>query len=139
MLLGHDTHLRCRARAVGTVPLLLAQGAGQVPAAPFRTPPPNEPAIVEIANDRIVIRYHGGVISEGTLSGSAGVARATVNAYRTGHAVDQVIALTASSSAGPLELAGVVAPASAEAFPAEADRPLRGMPIVRHARASAAA
>ena len=116
----------------GTVPLLLAQGAGQVPAAPSRTPPPNEPAIVEIANDRIVIRYHGGVIFEGTLSGSAGVARATVNAYRTGHAVDQVIALTASSSAGPLGLAGVVT-GSGEAFPAEADRPLRGMPVVRHA------
>ena len=116
----------------GTMPLLFARGAGQAPAAPFRTPPPNEPSIVEIADNRIVIRYHGGVIFEGTLSGRAGVARATVNAYRTGDAVDQVVALTASSSAGPLELAGTVT-GSAEAFPAEADRPLRGLAVVRHA------
>jgi hypothetical protein len=54
-----------------------------------------------------------------------------VNADRTGNAVNQVIALTASSSAGPLNVSGIVT-ASGEAFPAEAERPLRGMPIVRH-------
>ena len=116
----------------GTMPLLLAQGAPRNSASPSRIAPPNEPAIVEIASDRIVIRYGGGVIFEGTISASAAPARVTVNAYRTEDAVDQVIALTASPSAGPLELAGTVT-ASAEAFPAEADRPLRGMQVVRHA------
>ena len=110
-----------------TIPLLAAQGPVPSPGAP----PPNEPATVELATDRIVIRYHGNVIFEGAISGRAGLARATVNAYRTAGAVDQVIALTASSSAGPLEVSGIVT-ASAEAFPAEADRPLRGMAVVRH-------
>ena len=49
MLLGHDTHLRCRARTVRYHAAAVARGAGQAPAAPFRTPPPNEPSIVEIA------------------------------------------------------------------------------------------
>ena len=108
----------------GTMSLVFAQGTGVAP-------PPNEPAAVELAADRLVIRYHGSVIFEGTLAGSVGLARATVNANRAGNAVDQVVALTASSSAGPLNVSGIVS-ASGEAFPAEADRPLRGMPIVRH-------
>lgn len=107
----------------GTISLVVAQGSG--------APPPNEPAVVELSADRIVIRYHGGVIFDAAIAGSPGLARATVNANRTGRAVDQVIALTASSSAGPLSVSGIVT-ASGEAFPAEADRPLRGMPIVRH-------
>jgi hypothetical protein len=86
---------------------------------------------VELAADRIVIRYHENVIFEGVIDGSAGLASATVNANRTGSAVDQVISLTASSSASPIRVSGVVT-ASVEAFPAEADRPLRGVPIVRH-------
>jgi hypothetical protein len=116
----------------GTVSLMLARPGSQAPPEPPRTSPPNEPALVEIANGRILVRYHGGVIFEGMISGAAGMARAAVNVYRTADAVDQVIALTASSSAGPLEVSGTVT-GSAEAFPAEADRPLRGLPIVRHA------
>ena len=116
----------------GTVSLMLASPGSQAPPEPPRTSPPNEPALVEIANGRILMRYHGGVIFEGMISGVAGMARAAVNVYRTADAVDQVIALTASSSAGPLEVSGTVT-GSAEAFPAEADRPLRGLPIVRHA------
>ena len=105
------------------LPLVSAQGPGVVP-------PPNEPAVVELAADHLILRYHGGVIFEGTIAGSAALARLTVNASRTGSAVDQVVALTAS--AGPILVSGIVS-ASGEAFPAEADRPLRGLPIVRHA------
>jgi hypothetical protein len=105
-------------------PLLIAQGAGGAP--------PNEPAAVDLTAERLIVRYHGRVVFEGAVRGSAGLARATVNANRAGGAVDQVIALTASPSAGPLEVSGTIT-ASSEAFPAEADRPLRGLPIVRHA------
>jgi hypothetical protein len=101
------------------------------PPASAVVPPPNEPALVELAADRIILRYQGGVIFEGTISGREGVVRATTNAYRTGSAVDQVVALTVAPSAGPLEVSGVVT-GSGEAFPVEADRPLRGLPIVRH-------
>ena len=107
-------------------------GSGPAPAAFSGTPPANAPAAVELTADHIVIRYHGGVIFEGAIAGRPGLARATVNANAAGNAVDQVIALTASSSAGPLSVSGIVT-ASEEAFPAEADRPLRGLPIVRHA------
>ncbi len=104
---------------------LSPQPAGIVPA------PPNEPAVVEMAGNVVTIRYNGGTIFEGRLRNRAALSRATVNAFRTGTAVDQVVALTAQSSRVPLELTGTVS-GSDQAFPAESDRPLRGLPIVRH-------
>jgi len=103
----------------------LVQPAGVVP------PPPNEPAVVEMAGEAITIRYHGGTIFEGRIKNRDALARATVNAVRAGTAVDQVVALTARSGRVPLELAGTVS-GSDQAFAAESDRPLRGLPIVRH-------
>lgn len=107
--------------------------AAQAPtSAPAPAAPPNEPARIEFDGTTLRIQYHGGVIFEGRVETPVAVARATVNAYRrTGDAVEQVVALTAASSRTPVVLSGTVS-GSPEAFPAESDRPLRGVPIVRH-------
>jgi len=110
-----------------TVVLMLGLGQSAV----VVPPPPNEPAEVSISGEAITIRYHGETIFAGKLRNREALGRATVNAYRAGSAVDQVVALTARSGRVPLELAGTVV-GSDQAFPAESDRPLRGIPIVRH-------
>jgi alpha-galactosidase len=104
----------------------LAQGAPAVLAAP-----PNAPADVDLTAGRLRIRYHGVTIFEGQIANPGAIARATVNASNRGDAVDQVVALTASSSRNPIELSGTVH-GSVEAFPVESDRPLRGLAVVRH-------
>ena len=112
----------------GTQPGPLAQ---QDPARSAIVAPPNAPAEIDLKAGRLVIRYHGTTIFDGQVANPAAVGRATVNAYRRGDAVDQVVALTASSSRTPIALSGTVH-ASVEAFPAESDRPLRGLAVVRH-------
>ena len=102
---------------------------GSPPAGPA---PPNEPAAVTVSGDAITIRYDGRTIFEGRIRNREALARAPVNAYRAGTgAVDQVIALTARSGRTPVDISGTVT-GSDQAFPAESDRPLRGLPIVRH-------
>jgi len=93
--------------------------------------PPNEPATIEFTRDAITVRYDGRLVFEGRIADRKAVAHATVNAYRTGGGVDQVLALTARSGRNPVELTGTIR-GSDQAFPAESDRPLRGVPIVRH-------
>jgi hypothetical protein len=55
-----------------------------------------------------------------------------------GQSVDQVVALWARRGGPPLRLSGRVT-ASDQAFAAESDRPVRGVPIVRHSSGPAAA
>ena len=103
----------------------LGQSAAVVPSAQ------SAPAVIEMVGNTITIRYRGDAVFEGRIKNLDAMSRATVNAIRAGDAVDQVIALTAQSGRVPLEITGTVT-ASDQAFPAESDRPVRGLPIVRH-------
>jgi len=99
--------------------------------APGPTAPPNAPADIAVFGGSISIQYDGEVIFEGRIHGEDAVRDVTVNTYREGNALSQVLALTAHSGRDPLAVVGTVT-ASEQAFAAESDRPLRGLPIVRH-------
>ena len=109
--------------------VVLALGLGQ--SAAVVPPAQSAPAVIEMVGNTITIRYRGDAVFEGRIKNLDAMSRATVNAIRAGDAVDQVIALTARSGRVPLEITGTVT-ASDQAFPAESDRPVRGLPIVRH-------
>ena len=109
--------------------VVLALGLGQ--SAAVVPPAQSAPAVIEMVGNTITIRYRGDAVFEGRIKNLDAMSRATVNAIRAGDAVDQVIALTAQSGRVPLEITGTVT-ASDQAFPAESDRPLRGLSIVRH-------
>ena len=111
------------------LPLLLLTLAAAQPA-PGPVAPPNEPARIELAGDRLTVVYDGGPVFEGRIVDPAALRGTTLNTFREGDAVTQVLALTAKGRE-PVEIAGTVT-AGAQAFPAESDRPLRGLPIVRH-------
>jgi len=115
---------------------LLAVAAALVAAAPQTpetAPPPNAPASVTVAGDRVTVDYHGTRIFDGRIANPDALRGYTLETFDRDGAVSQVLALTARSGRVPVELAGTVT-ASDQAFPAEADRPLRAsLPIVRHA------
>ncbi len=117
------------ARALVVLASLLAFVAMQrAPSAP-----PNAPAAVTVAGDRVTVDYDGTRIFEGRIANLEALGGYTLETFEQDGAVDQVLALTARSGRVPVELAGTVT-ASDQAFPAEADRPLRtSLPIVRHA------
>jgi hypothetical protein len=108
--------------------LLLALSSAQT--VPPAEAPPNEPARIVVAGDRITITYDGGTIFDGRIADPAALRGWTLNTFREGDAVTEVLALTARGRE-PVEITGTVT-AGAQAFPAESDRPLRGLPIVRH-------
>jgi hypothetical protein len=93
--------------------------------------PKNEAAKVKIGKNDIRIAYDGGDIFKGEIGAGAGGFAASVNAYRSGEAVDQVVLLTPRDKAGKVRLEGTVA-AGPESFPCEADRRDRGLVMVRH-------
>jgi hypothetical protein len=93
--------------------------------------PPNEPADVQVQDGRVTLRYHDQVILEGRLANPGALRLAAPSVARTGGTVDQAVAFYAQRGGQPLRFVATVT-ASGEAFPAEADRPLRGLPIVRH-------
>ena len=92
--------------------------------------PPNEPAGVHLDGDRIRLHYHGTVIFDGRVTNPSALRGVRPSTSRAGDRVDQVVAFFASGGE-PIEIAGTVT-ASDEAFPCEADRPLRNRPVVRH-------
>lgn len=93
--------------------------------------PKNEAAKVKIGKNDIRIAYDGGDIFKGEIGAGAGGFAASVNAYRSGEAVDQVVLLTPRDKDGKVRLKGTVA-AGPESFPCEADRRDRGLVMVRH-------
>jgi hypothetical protein len=107
--------------------LLLLFGAGL---AVQDAAPPNAPADIRIDGTSVRIRYNGALIFDGRIKNDAALRAAVPSVSRRGDRVDQVVVFSAVGRP-PLELTGSVT-ASAEAFPCESDRPLRGRPIVRH-------
>ena len=115
-------------RALAVLAPLAALAALQ----PAPAAPPNRPADVRVAGDRVTVDYHGTRIFDGRVVNPEALGGHTLQTFETDGVVDQVLALTARPGGEPVELAGTVA-ASAQAFPAETDRPLRAtLPIVRH-------
>jgi hypothetical protein len=110
--------------ALAAAPLGLVAGSPQVSA------PPNEPAEVRLDGDAIQIRYNGTLIFDGRVLNPAELRASRPGVSRRGDLVDQTVAFFARGRA-PLEISGTIA-ASAQAFGAESDRPVRGRPIVRH-------
>jgi len=94
--------------------------------------PPNTPAQIDIAGGKIVVRYAGRTIFEGSVENGNEPFQSRVNVYRSGDRVEQVLLLTSSAQRQRMKLAGTVA-GSGQAFPCEIDRPNRGPLIVRHA------
>ena len=93
--------------------------------------PPNQPAELRLEGMQVELRYHGETIFSARIKNAEALRAARPAVVRRGEAVDQVVVWTAMGRE-PLEIEGRVA-ASVQAFPCESDRPLRGLPIVRHA------
>ena len=93
--------------------------------------PPNEPAVVTIDGTAITMRYAGTTLFEGRIDNPDALASVKPSTAVHGQSVDQVVALWARRGGPPLRLSGRVT-ASDQAFAAESDRPVRGVPIVRH-------
>ena len=108
--------------------LALAIAVGSVVVAQ-RAAPPNAPAQVAVAGDRVTVRYNGALLFDGRIRNPEALRAAVPSVSRRGEAVDQVLALFASR--GQIEITGTVT-ASAEAFPCESDRRVRALPVVRH-------
>jgi hypothetical protein len=108
--------------------LVLAVAVGSVVVAE-RPAPPNAPAQVAVAGDRITVRYNGALLFDGRIRNPESLRAAVPSVSRRGETVDQVLALFASR--GQIEISGTVA-ASPEAFACESDRRVRALPVVRH-------
>jgi len=93
--------------------------------------PPNEPARIEIAAGKIVIRYDGRPIFEGAVAAGEGTFQFRQNVFRNGERVEQVLLLTSSSRRQRMKLTGTIF-GGGESFPCEVDRPNRGPLLVRH-------
>ncbi len=100
--------------------------AAQVP-----HPAPNQPAVVTIDGAAITIRYAGAPVFEGRIENPERLVAATPALVDTGEAITQVVAFHARRGGEPLRISGLVT-ASTQAFAAESDRRVRGVPIVRH-------
>lgn len=96
--------------------------------------PPNEPAQLSLDGPRVRLRYQGALVFDGRVANPSALRAVRPSAVRSGDRVDQVVAFFASGSE-PVVVTGTVT-ASDEAFACEADRPLRGRPIVRHVSGS---
>jgi hypothetical protein len=107
--------------------LTLAGAPNSAPAVP-----PNTPAQIDIAGGKIVVRYAGGTIFEGSVENGNEAFQSRINIYRSGDRIEQVLLLTSSALRQRMKLAGTVA-GSGQAFPCEIDRPNRGPLLVRHA------
>ena len=108
---------------------------GSVSLAPAQTAPKapsNAPAAIEISAGKIVIRYDGRPIFEGTVAAGEGTLQHRLNVYRSGERIEQVLLLSSSSRRQRMKLAGTIF-GGGESFACEIDRPNRGPLLVRHA------
>lgn len=92
--------------------------------------PPDAPAQVVIDGSRVAIVYDGASIFEGRITNPEALRAVVPSVSEHGGVVNQVVALFASG--GQIALSGTVA-GSVEAFPCQSDRPVRALPVVRHA------
>lgn len=111
---------------VFTMPVCSRKSAG--------TPgPPNEPAKIGVRDGKLRIDYAGQTIFKGEVivEGQKGDILPLVNVSRPGDRVSQVVLLTSGNDGPKLKISGTVF-GSAESFPVEADRRVKGPLIVRH-------
>lgn len=130
--LSHPRYVSVCKSALGSAAALLTVVAG---ASPVRgqspaAPPSNAPAVFSERNGQLSLSYDGKLIFDGTLTHSGEVPDIRVRTDTLDGAVTQVIKWTAFDGSR-LTLSGVVH-ASDEAFPAEVDRRVDAMPIVRN-------
>ncbi|MDH5282774.1 MAG: hypothetical protein OEW80_02710, partial [Gemmatimonadota bacterium] len=93
--------------------------------------PPNAPAIVEVRDSLVVLRYQGKTLFEGRVAATGGtVSLISFNDSSAGR-VTQVLKWTATGR-GRVTVVGVVR-GSPEAFAAESEPREDGLPVVRHA------
>jgi Melibiase len=93
--------------------------------------PPNAPARVRIDGAALEVIYDGRTIFMGRVENAADLGRLSVNDFKAGEAVHQVMAFNAKSSDRPVVLSGTVS-GSEESFPCESDPNPRSPAIVRH-------
>jgi len=95
--------------------------------------PPNEPAKIDVRSGKLRIDYAGQTIFKGevVVDGKKENIRPLVNVSRPGDRVSQTVLLTSGNDGPNLEISGTVF-GSAESFPVEADRRVKGPLIVRH-------
>lgn len=102
-----------------------------VAAAQAPTEPPNTPAIVEISDRRVVLRYQERVLLDASIAATGGPVELRRLTDSTGGRVTQVLKWTAGGN-GQLTISGVVR-GSPEAFAVESEPREDGLPVVRHA------
>ena len=94
--------------------------------------PPNAPASIEIKKTTISISYNNRIIFSGEMNLAAETFLHKNNVYQEGEKIQQVILLTTLDWNKRIKISGKLF-GSKEAFACEADRPSRGLAIVRHA------
>jgi hypothetical protein len=93
--------------------------------------PPNAPAQVKVEGATIEITYGGRIIFRGRVENAAGPDRLSAQGFKTGAAINQVIAINAKPGSKPAVLMGLIS-GSAESFPCESDPNPRSAAVVRH-------
>lgn len=99
---------------------------GPAPAAPE-----NGPARIRIRKERLTVEYDGRTVFDGRITSGATGFESQVNVFTKGGAVSQTVCLAPRDRRGRVGLAGTLA-AGPESFPCQADRPDRGLAMVRH-------
>ena len=92
--------------------------------------PPNEPATITLEGQYLTVLYDGSTLFEARIINSENLRSSTLNTYRDGDAVTQVLTLIAGDQK-EVQLSGIVT-AGDQAFAAESDPPVQSVPIVRH-------
>lgn len=93
--------------------------------------PENGPAEIKIKKDSVTVHYDGRVVFAGEIASGPTGFEAKVNVFRTGGAVSQTVLLTPRDRKGKVGISGTLS-AGPESFPCQADRPDKGLIMVRH-------
>jgi hypothetical protein len=107
---------------LGVTSLAFAQ-----PAAPL-----NAPATIDLRQNTLTVRYDGKVLFSGEVTPGVESFEHKVQVYRDGERIQQVVLLTTLDWNEKIKITGKIF-GSDQSFPCEADRPSRGLLVVRHA------
>lgn len=116
--------------AAAMIPALLGAACAR-PGAATSPAPPNSPGQVELRGDRLTLEYGGRTVFDGVIEFRPAGTEVKVSAARAGEKIERFVLLVNGASREAVRLRGTVF-GSGEAFPCEADRPVRGPRLVRH-------